>query len=289
MRVINSRPADIHLRTDQSGGGAWAKPNPDIAKFRSSARTIVLFHGYNVSHETAMRSFEDFEASLCYAVPALKGQIFTCSWPGDWWIPVVGRIGYPKLVSNAIACAGILAPLIHQICQNRPDSHQIVLIGHSLGCRILLETLRVLVSNNHVEDANRLRIVLMAAAVPLQLVLDKGPLQTAANTPVLRAVLFSGQDTVLSRWFRAGQVFRREGGWWPEAVGLSGRPGAPTWSTRCMAPFAHADYWAHFRTAEVVASLLGFPVRSELATRHIGSAPELPTLPVPLAPWLDRW
>src|SRR5688572_27715261 len=120
---IRASPADIHLRTDMSGGDVWGCPKVDLPALCSSSRTIILLHGYNVDHTTAMQSFTDFQASLVYVVPQLKGQIFTCSWPGDWWVPLIRKAGYPKLVTNAITCSGILAKIVHEICRSTSDDH----------------------------------------------------------------------------------------------------------------------------------------------------------------------
>jgi hypothetical protein len=150
-------------------------------------------------------------------------------------------------------------------------------VGHSLGCRLILEILDFML--NHRPSAKRnIKVFLMAAAVPVRLVeknehlrkgvislaqiLDelsngKGRLRKGVVSLAQEACVFhSDHDAVLHPLsFGMGQTIAAgEDGWFPEAVGRSGKPNDGLWTERFrMDNYGHNDYW---QSAEVVRHIV---------------------------------
>ena len=144
----------------------------------------------------------------------------------------------------------------------------VLFIAHSLGCRIVLETIQ------HLSGRRRLNvpgICLMAAAVPTFMVSAGGSLRTAAEYADKRYILHSAADRVLRWAFRPGQFFAT-GRTWPEAVGRFGNPKS-FWDRRyenvVETGLDHGEYYTgrskrfpldRSRTASTIARMFGRPL-----------------------------
>src|SRR6202011_1769264 len=94
-------------------------------------------------------------------------------------------------------------------------------VGHSLGCRVVLETMQRLANTN----VPILGFVLMAGAVPVHLLNEGKNLYPGKGKH--QYCLFSAEDFVLKACFPPGQIFAGEA---PEEGGLpvaTGRVGQP--------------------------------------------------------------
>src|SRR5439155_24462121 len=101
----------------------------------------LLLHGYNVSEREAEREFSDFEDALTSIAPPLSSELGRVLWPGDWGVPFVRGLSYPWRVRTAIACAPQLADYISRRVTPGGTPTAVVIVAHSLGCRLVLEAL----------------------------------------------------------------------------------------------------------------------------------------------------
>ena len=181
--------------------------------FRVSELGYVLFvHGYNNSHEEARRSYAEFRWWL--KEYRANARVLELHWPGDS-VYGVGWASYWRHVRTAQECGKKLAKWITQAAGAR-----FLLIGHSMGCRLILETLE-----NLAPIIRRHRIsgvCLMAAAVPVNDV-KSGSLGPRKTDPASWRVLYSKGDLVLKVAFRAGQPLALDS-LVSRAVGLDGEP-----------------------------------------------------------------
>jgi predicted alpha/beta hydrolase family esterase len=235
--------------------GAWLRRD----------RIVLMVHGYNVSEDAGRDAFDTYAALVRLHASSLVPNLRGLTWPGDWdvrlpfWI--LRTALRPAIYSRRVHTARDLAPHLARYLQNlrAPDGGKctIVLVGHSLGCRLILETLKYLPAT---DDENPVsHVILMAAAVPVAHVYESGELLQSVKRADTRIVLHSTDDTVLRRYFRPGQLAARDGGLWPEAVGLRGHAAAGLWSplSRQMVGYDHGDYWGSYVAARVLAEALG--------------------------------
>ena len=136
---------------------------------------------------------------------------------------------------------------------NKPP--RVILIGHSLGCRLLLEALKKQMKTNY-----RLEVFLMAAAVPVSMVKPGQELNHSISSAEKCTILYSKNDFVLRATFPPGQALAGEG--FNEAVGLKGKPSGVWYKREEMPNYKHGDYWKEKKSAEFIAQQLGFPKSS---------------------------
>lgn len=230
-------------------------------------RFVFLVHGYNVSEDAAIAEFEHFNASVTRRVAALRGQVGYFIWPGDYSDPV-SRASYPWRVGTARRCAPKLAEYLESLRTPGGATPQIVIVAHSLGCRLALEAVHA--ASDRVRRNTTL--ILMAAAYPVGRV--EGPMTMSIRSTRSSVVLYSESDEILSSWFAVGELAAGWGGGGiPEAVGLFGRPTRRAWSERrSMAGFRHGDYWKSDAVHGHVCRILGFATDFALQERKIREA-----------------
>jgi pimeloyl-ACP methyl ester carboxylesterase len=172
---------------------------------------LVLVHGFNNTDSEAANAYFGFRARQkeIFGTPDISGfdrRFGDTYWPGDadWWsfFDNVDFLTYPASVHTAVGAAKELATLLWQM----PNLERVDFIGHSLGCRVTLETLLLLRSRTLPRIG---RVVLMAAAVPSEMLERNGKFyglltELAAQGTDIR-VLHSMQDTVLHYAFPPGQ------------------------------------------------------------------------------------
>lgn len=268
---------EITLRERPRGGNPLRESFGTEAAHSGTLRKILLVHGYNVSVPEAAESFNTFEAWFDVFAPRLAPTCLRVFWPGDAFVPFIRALRYPSRLGNAKKSSSALAWFLVRSAQK--GTTDIVLIGHSLGCRLILETLR------RVDRLKRrcpeipdfkLRFILMAPAVPVRLVSDGGLLQPATQTAEFRGVLYSRHDEVLGRIFEFGQTLGNDGLPRPiDAVGRTGLPGTSVWSKSHELLFhRHGHYWSSIDAARIIAGWLGAqtvpaPARAPLHYREL--------------------
>ncbi len=224
---------------------------------------------------------------VCGFAAELERLLGDAFWPGDadWPGPLdwLDALVYPAAVHTAQQAAVLLADLIERI----PGLLRAHFVAHSLGCRVVLETLNFLWARGRLSIG---AICLMAASVERDTVAPGGRFADLlaalgeAGSEIL--VLHSRRDQVLRFTFPLGQTGAGEG-FLPEALGLEGPPpGMPGRVTgRRVAGANHGDYWgqqdnepSRFATRETGAFLkLGERVREirarqPEAARAVGEA-----------------
>lgn len=313
MGKNKARPADyrpllqFYLRKKAEGGSILSP-----ADIRASAdeltrrECLVLVHGFNNTDSEASEAYlgfrsrekEIFSPPDAQTYERLFGDAF---WPGDadWWsfFDKADFLIYPAAVHTAVRAATDLADALWRM----PNLETVDFIGHSLGSRVVLETL-LLLRTRAIPRVRRL--VLMAAAVPLEMLEPGGRfydlLIALHGEGTTIDVLHSRADTVLHYAFPPGQSLAggHEGS--ARALGRFGpSPLMPGYraniAEREIGGAAHGDYWGHSKTAssrvateeagrflklgEIARELgtergLGTP-RHEWETRDVGTPREL--------------
>lgn len=222
--MTDTQRISLSFRQERQGGDVKMHPDvSDDSALNNAQHVVLLIHGYNNDHKAAAEAYDGFHArqkALGSDERYGLGRTFVeVYWPGDakWgvisFLYYMGSIGHAK--ESAIALARFL--------RNRLSGARIDIVAHSMGCRVALETLWALNTQN--ETLNFGRIVFMAGAVPTFMLVDAQPKRRLrpAYDRVLREgalSLFSGSDMVLAGAFPAGQSLAAgEEGATPTALG----------------------------------------------------------------------
>lgn len=284
---------ELSLRKDKEGGDLREAVTPSWqALALRQNELLVLVHGFNNHQgeaEQAYLAFRRRQRAKVWSEPRkdafeeLLGDLF---WPGDAnWPGVIDKVDflvYPK----AVTVARQAGPLLMNYLMTRKDDVLVVhFLAHSLGCRLVLETIRALSSAGGPKIG---KVCLMAAAVPTFKVCPGGELFDALNAPEFLRVLFSPADNVLHWTFPPGQtVARGDEGFFPAAVGRHGdiplHPGVVDREEIQRAD--HGDYWGKNPgkpsdlSAEAIANFFQFNglTARTLAARPLPPYQSLPT------------
>lgn len=271
-------------------------PSADTYRSPNGRRRIyLLVHGFNNTPDQANESYTAFRERLEGAIgPKLTEEIWEFYWPGyeeSYTQILTVRTGrkpasslitaffYYKQVPKAIRYGKLLGDYILQLHSELQET-EVILIGHSLGCRLILEALA------HIERrAPRWKVpavLLMAAAVPESAVDLGGALRAGVEFCPNRFALFSHRDWVLWACFPAGQLQAGDGGPAPKAVGWRGGPEG-CWTGRQRTHLFHGEYWENEVTTPSVVRLFG-----KSTPHHL---PYFPIVPWVLAqpPALPSW
>jgi len=254
--------ANLSLRNQKRGGGPIDIGTRTRFATEARPRRVLLVHGYNVSQRQAEKAFEKFEESLYEFAKRLADDCCWVFWPGDAPIPFIRTIAYYRKLKNAKACAPEFAEYLKELSPAHGEAPHVIIIGHSLGCRLILEALGLLAQQQREEALKinlKIEIILMAAAVPITLLFEGGSLREAAFQSTRRMVMYSRYDSVLRDFFAIGQRLGRDGLGCPlEAVGRFGLPSIGVWTGKYeLYHYDHSHYWKTPGTAHLIASWLG--------------------------------
>jgi pimeloyl-ACP methyl ester carboxylesterase len=267
---MRRKTADLTLRGPGTSVGDKALTSTPFKKQRD--RTVLLIHGYNVTDGDAAETLNGFRKTLENFAPDLPRNTFTCTWTGN--MRSLGPAAYPFMLRYAKESATTLLEAIDEWYAEPWAAKELIIVAHSLGCRLTLEMLSAMNSKGRPPSLKKLVVILMAAAVPVEHMELEGKLRDALDVPDATIILHSQDDGVLRKWFRIGQTVALDGVW-PEAVGLRGAPQSAAWAQSTpMHAFDHSDYWAELETAEQLCRILGIPIRTSsrgvpLATRKL--------------------
>ncbi|HTB11830.1 MAG TPA: alpha/beta hydrolase [Bryobacteraceae bacterium] len=248
----------------------WKVNVPPESMVLYGSRLVLIVHGYNNDEDEAAHSYDILFESLRELVPNpdVLRSVWEVYWPG--YVNISGKkrtalsaFSYPAQVRKAVRIGRALGSFLNSVAVGR-ESMEVLFVAHSLGCRVVLETIRNLSTANVSVKA----ICLMAAAVPVTHVSSAGALRPAADAAEKRYILHSPADTVLKRYFRAGQL----GDSWSEAVGRFGNPRS-YWDVRLSnnvnTGLDHGEYYTGkpkrdalgpSRTHPIISRLLGRPL-----------------------------
>ncbi len=260
----------ISFRKKDAGGELLNPPDVSLKALVPRYQYILLIHGYNVSRVKAEKSYEDFTE---FIESTTTQNIIYVYWPGDAKFRVISELSYPWQPERAKKTAQYLAKYIKQRIDQENEDCQWVFIGHSLGCRVIVETLRELYID---EGLNKKKIstsfFLMAAGIPVGIINKRNPLWKGINRSKPRVVYYSTADWVLQFAFPAGQSLAlHDIHLLPEAVGRHGRP-ENVWSlpaSQKMNNYGHGSYWGSNELPSLILGALNKAVPRTEVTRHI--------------------
>jgi len=254
-----------------------------VETLRDKVRVCFYVHGYNVSPPEGKESFDrllenvrrEARVDSRLSVPALDGaEAWRVYWPAfarlarDRW--TLSALTYPLHARQVEDWAEVFASYLDsEFGKRNATPAEVTFVGHSLGCRLILETLRYKLQYKHRNWTVR-SVLFMAAAVPVSLLEFDARLCRAVLVPELRFVAYSPADLVLQLAFRFGQMFER--GVLPHAVGSFGAPSV-VWSKRLRTMNGHSGYFADPKTARFIAAAIGLLAFRDIDARVIARAP----------------
>jgi pimeloyl-ACP methyl ester carboxylesterase len=280
-------------------------PTADRVRY---SRLIVFVHGTNTPPARAKQVYQSFRARLKASGVTFQLDSFVeLYWPSYVKALVSGErtsadgslrdfargmkflsaLSYPVQLRKAQNAGRALGEYIAQLQGpgNRPTD--IVLVAHSLGCRVVLEAMLTIATKSANRDNRVSSICLLGGAVPTFMLRPNGRLVGSAKMAQKSYVLFSPKDAVLQVAFRIGQTAAGEGNF-PTAIGTSGEPAA-AWTKPVPTGLQHGDYIENRAGSEwvapYVARLLGVTAPLPKQERSLGTWPDrerldLPTMPI---------
>lgn len=219
-----------------------------------SSRLIILIHGYQNSVADAAKSYGLFRAALRSVLwidnEEVLGSFWEFHWPGDHPSPVISMATYAVRVPEAKEAGRLLADYLDTL----HDARDVVLVAHSLGCRVALHAATLIHNKRQSYNGPLIGgLFLMAAAVPVDHCHGQAkPYRERAVTGP-EVVFHSLHDKALGRAFDSGQKIYGESG---DAVGRRGEP-AERWLQDVDTGLGHGKYWRSFAVAEVIGQALG--------------------------------
>jgi alpha/beta hydrolase family protein DUF900 len=204
---------------------------PDqIARTVAGRDVLLATHGFNVDWQSGVRGLSGWEPLL--TLPS-GGMMVGVLWPGDSrWAPI---IDYPFEGGVAKKSGQLLAAFLNQWFAGAAT---ISFASHSLGARVVLETIRGL-------SRQPRRLILMAGAIDDDCLTDEYKDAAAQFDSQTISVLASRKDEVLALAFPPGNLV--EGiltpghPFWHSAIGHAG-PQAPC-PTQVRAGWQIPDVW----------------------------------------------
>lgn len=255
-------------------------PDPPTTDAYRNARAprLILIHGFNTSEEDALRVMRPFQKLLEEAFGPGAPSVLTSTWAGK--SPLL-QLGYPFRISFACASAQALLVEIQRRYRSAPQE-DLILVAHSLGCRLVLEFLALLSQVGKPGGLGRLTIVLMAPAVPVHRVEPGGSLEPGLAAADRLHILHSHSDEALGWVFRSGQTAAMDG-WFPHAVGLAGDPFSRDVRDD-LSPLGHNGYWHSRAAALAVGRAIKTRITALALAQQMNTKPPLPLGPSNVAP-----
>lgn len=241
----------------KNSGGPVVPVREERGHLDGRSNLLILIHGYNNSRTEAIRSYDQFLENLKKKFNTQTAQVAEFFWPGDEPNKIISTISYPNQIRPAIESAKELAIYLGALQHSGPMV--VNLVGHSLGCRVILELLALWTGGLHPDTPIGV-LVLMAAAVVVKQVDVGGTLRTATTLTYKNPVLYSKGDPVLHWTFPIGETAAGEG-FFPTAVGRTGGP-PNTWHdphpmSHNGEAYGHGSYWPGDESVTAVAFALG--------------------------------
>jgi hypothetical protein len=262
---------------DRDMGVADSLRDIDDLQQSNARRLLLLVHGFNNSREVARESFDEFSGLVRIALGESRlkpDAVVHFQWPGDMNVVPGGLLdfaGYPWDINRARESAALLAQFLWGV--NHVPGFELIIVGHSLGCRLILEMLQHPAARQaHAGPPARVAYLgMMAAAVPVAKVEGGGPLYSPdiANADIVK--FHSSHDMVLALAFPAGQgaawLLDIEDDWYVRPIGRYGAP--DNFGTSSQTQNGHSDYWKDASVARQVALRLDPTLPHALETRSM--------------------
>jgi hypothetical protein len=256
----------------------------DVHVLKESRRVVILIHGFANSSKRADRSYDAFAAGLENCLPSCPERFatyFRFHWPGDHPLPVFNQASFSTRIQSAETSGGVLA---EKLAATLPADAEIILVAHSLGCRVALAVLRWFIRKVPAQGPRIGAVFLLAAAVPVRDCHGTG--KYAGRLSGARYLtMYSHHDMVLRIAFPPGHLGFD---WLAQAVGRHGAPERDRWDLRFSTGLGHSDYWRSPGVAQAVGRAISplakylppeLPAAVERTTSEGESPPErdLPT------------
>jgi len=250
---------ELHMDTD--GNITPMLPSEDAPQ--AGQPMVLLVHGFNNDRAQAKESYFTMRRNLnnvlqfCGTDKSRRKEVQRSIWEFYWpgyhpltsagpkgvkragWESGASALSYSLEVGKARAW--VPEGLSEYLREAAPS--EIFFIGHSLGCRVILETIdRLLVRQSILLPG----FLLMAGAVPINFLTRWGRLRQAAGSVNRRYCLYSWKDSVLSLAFPPGQIMAGEQPVYglPVATGLVGSP-RKLYTSHSNTGLGHSGYWGH--------------------------------------------
>jgi pimeloyl-ACP methyl ester carboxylesterase len=284
MSVFQSGPKiyELSARARRWYGSVLGSEIEDQKNLRNSGcrHLLILVHGFNNSEKQATESYGLFFALVeehFRQSRVAPDAVAYLHWPGD-----IGRgPGLVKAplyafdVDRAKESAKVLVNYLKTFpgADSETASFKITLVGHSLGCRLLLEMLAKLPPR---PIASVGVVSLMAPAVPVKLAQTGGGLRLGVMPPCRLLKLHSKNDDVLHYAFPLGQAAAATLGYetevYTEAVGRFGNP--DDIGVSVATNNGHSDYWgdrnaANKLSAAIDPTFFTLPAPNQIASRTL--------------------
>jgi esterase/lipase superfamily enzyme len=267
-------PREFNLSVRAAGGGVAATVADNGMSASNPGHILLLVHGYNNSETDAAESYRAFiekveiafGSRISMAAPDVVAKF---NWPGDQSTAFGTTVGYPFDITNARDSARVLANyLLGLPVRGSGASRRVTVVGHSMGCRLILEAL----GRPRVGSVPGLEIVaLMAAASPVDFVKRNGRLFRTGNPPRRMQKFYSEQDRVLQVAFPLGQwlayQWQIEDNNYIEAIGRYGHP--PEFGDGRQTSNHHGQYWNDQNIAAYLVELIDPATRTDLQQRSL--------------------
>ncbi|TMM35547.1 MAG: alpha/beta hydrolase [Actinobacteria bacterium] len=244
----------------------------DVDVLGRSRRAVILIHGFANSPKRADRSYAALAAGLEDCLPPCPERFatyFRFYWPGDHPLPVFNQATFSTRVPSAQLSGAVLA---ETLAARLPPDAEVILVAHSLGCRVALSALRWLRRKAGGKGPRVGAVFLLAAAVPVRDCHGQGDFAGRLSAERYQT-MYSHRDMVLALAFPPGQLGFD---WLAEAVGRRGAPERDRWDLRFSTGLGHSGYWRSPGVAQAVGRAI-----SPLARYLI---PELPLATDPPTP-----
>jgi hypothetical protein len=213
----------LNLRAKSKGGGFGGPlltredgrllDEGNLLALGSAPPLTFVIHGFNNDREEGRRGLSSFVGLLRSAHPQLTGRMVAVLWPGD---SLLGPLAYPVQERDARSCA----ERIEHLCRVRWRLRESPsFVAHSLGCLVVLETMRRLHGSVGTTYA-----VLMAGAVDCDALARSDRYRAAVAAARGVGVLHSRRDDVLRLAFPLGDAIAAGlfGGYTRRALGRVG-------------------------------------------------------------------
>ncbi len=202
-------------------GGTEVEWDDRLADFSAATRLqrlLVLLHGYNNSRSVGCSRLVQYMSML--VAGGSKDLMVAVLWPGDGWAKA---LTYPFEGRDADDTA---EALFKWLAAHVDPRARVAFVGHSLGCRVAMETAKLLARRRGRRGPVLDRICLMAPAIDNDCLGKTGKTcyQEATLAVERLAVLASEQDRVLQYAYPLGDLAQTIffGERWGNALGRTG-------------------------------------------------------------------
>lgn len=275
---------DIVVRTDSQPNPNPSNPlGPDLIRAIQGRDVLLGTHGFNVNRAAGISNLSHWNEWLR---PGANGFFVGVLWPGDSrWLPV---IDYPIEGNEAIRSGQLLAGYL---ANNFTGANSLSFASHSLGARMVLETIRNLSNSFRLNS-----VTMMAGAIDDTCLSNE--YKDAASRMTKISVLASDCDDVLKWAFPVGNpiagIVTRQDPYWHGALGRFG-PNPPDQPANLIRTPILPDSWSfgHHSYINCTGSAVGPPAESgpffppSLVVPPPGSPPP-PPVP-PSLNWQQAW